>query len=84
MFLIFFDVAVKKFTQFGSTALFTAVVNGQADCLRLLIDSGADKDATDNVRRFIVNGSMHIFPYLHTSNETGVFYAQFMLRVPIV
>jgi hypothetical protein len=28
-----------------------AAANGRADCVRLLIDAGADKDAKDNVRR---------------------------------
>ena len=38
-------------SQNGWTALMRAAEHGRADCVRLLIDSGADKDAKDNVRR---------------------------------
>ncbi len=34
----------------GSTALMTAAEKGHADCVRLLVDVGADKEAKDNVR----------------------------------
>jgi ankyrin repeat protein len=37
--------------QSGRTALIIAVMHGHADCVRLLIDAGADKDAKDMVRR---------------------------------
>ena len=37
--------------QGGYTALMRAATQGHADCTRLLIDAGADKDATSNVRR---------------------------------
>ncbi len=36
-------------TQNGFTALTRAVHWGHADCVRLLIDAGADKEARDNV-----------------------------------
>jgi hypothetical protein len=36
--------------QDGYTALKGAAANGHADCVRLLIDAGADKDAKINVR----------------------------------
>ena len=36
-------------TQRGWTALIIAVVYGRADCVRLLIDAGADKDARTKV-----------------------------------
>ncbi len=36
--------------QIGSTALIFAAHNGRADCVRLLLDAGADKDAKDKVR----------------------------------
>ena len=34
----------------GRTALMRAAVGGHADCARLLIDAGADKDAKSRVR----------------------------------
>ena len=37
-------------SQDGNTALILAAEQGHADCLRLLIDAGADKDAKDRVR----------------------------------
>ena len=37
-------------SQDGDMALICAARNGRADCLRLLIDAGADKNARDNVR----------------------------------
>ena len=36
--------------QFGATALMRAADNGRADCMRLLLDAGADKNAKDRVR----------------------------------
>ena len=36
--------------QWGCTALIRAAMHGSADCARLLIDAGADKNAKDNVR----------------------------------
>ncbi len=36
--------------QSGSTALILAAGSGHADCARLLLDAGADKEATDKVR----------------------------------
>jgi hypothetical protein len=40
--------------QRGNTALIYAAQYGRVDCVRLLIDAGADKDAKDNVRRRFV------------------------------
>ena len=37
-------------TQFGQTALIWAAEKGRADCVRLLIDAGADTNATAKVR----------------------------------
>ena len=37
-------------SQYGDTALICAAYWGRAECVRLLIDAGADKDATNNVR----------------------------------
>ncbi len=36
--------------QNGSTALMMAVSDGRVDCAKLLLDAGADKNATDKVR----------------------------------
>ena len=38
-------------SQTGSTALIQAAERGRADCVRLLLDAGADKNAHDKVRR---------------------------------
>ena len=40
----------KSDSQDWWTALIWAAYNRQADCVRLLIDAGADKEATSNVR----------------------------------
>ncbi len=37
-------------TQDGSTALVLAAEGGQVDCVRLLVEAGADKDTINNVR----------------------------------
>ena len=37
-------------TQDGVTALMYAVSHGRADCVRLLLDAGADTNAKDKVR----------------------------------
>ena len=34
----------------GRTALIYGVVQGHTECARLLLEGGADKDATDHVR----------------------------------
>ena len=38
--------------QLGKTALICAASSGRAECARLLLDAGANKDATDEVRIF--------------------------------
>jgi ankyrin repeat protein len=38
--------------QDGWTALMYAAQDGRAECVRLLINAGADKEAKDNVRRW--------------------------------
>ena len=40
----------RRRAQDGSTALMCAGYSGQADCARLLLDAGADKNAKANVR----------------------------------
>ena len=37
-------------TQDGRTALICAALKGHTDCVRLLLDAGADTNATDRVR----------------------------------
>ncbi len=37
-------------TQNEFTVVINAVMYGRADCARLLLDAGADKEATDRVR----------------------------------
>jgi ankyrin repeat protein len=39
-------------SQHGRTALIWAAINDHADCVRLLIDAGADKDINDAEVRF--------------------------------
>ncbi len=43
-------VAFDQGVQRGRTALIWAATEGKADCVRLLLDAGADKEATDEVR----------------------------------
>jgi ankyrin repeat protein len=45
-----FEICCVSESQNGSTALHHAAEVGDADCVRMLIDAGADKDATDDVR----------------------------------
>jgi ankyrin repeat protein len=40
----------KSDSQNGWTALIRAAERGRTDCVRLLIDAGADKDVRNNVR----------------------------------
>ena len=42
--------AVWTHIQGGNTALMCAAANGHADCVRLLVDAGASKDANGHVR----------------------------------
>jgi hypothetical protein len=48
MFQILYDFLSPL--QWGSTALVRAAENGHADCLRLLLDTGAQKIVQDSVR----------------------------------
>jgi hypothetical protein len=46
-----FNATIATFLQIdGCTALTLAAMNGKADCVRLLIDAGADKEAKNGVR----------------------------------
>ena len=42
--------------QDGSTALICAAANGRADCARLLLDAGADKNTKGYVRGWFFRG----------------------------
>jgi hypothetical protein len=58
-FVRWIDFALQLFlqllTQSGRTALIQAAQNGHTDCVRLLVQAGADKDAKDNVRVSLVS-----------------------------
>ncbi len=43
-------VGRRRRAQYGRTALIYAAMEGHADCARLLLDAGADKNAANNVR----------------------------------
>ena len=43
---------VDKCLQLGQTALMMAAQRGRIDCVRVLLEHGADKEAQDNVRAF--------------------------------
>ena len=47
--------------QDGSTALIIAAANGHADCVRLLLDAGADANARDGVREAASNSTESLF-----------------------
>ena len=46
----------RAHAQDGATALMLAAGNGRVDCVRLLLDAGADTNATTNVRATSVWG----------------------------
>jgi ankyrin repeat protein len=56
-------------SQGGYTALMWAAGNGHADCVRLLIDAGADKEAKDHVRvgRCFVEAPSRLFLFFFSS-----------------
>ena len=70
-------------TQCGETALIAAAEWGRTDCVRLLLESGADKNARNNVRdttcRFDSRNRTYSFifqclcfssaPYIHAQEE---------------
>ena len=59
---------VHAIAQRGCTALIHAAANGHADCARLLLDAGADKDAKDYVRVFEGVGGEHEFLSFRSSS----------------
>jgi hypothetical protein len=52
-------------SQWGATALSNAAANGHADCARLLLDAGADKDSKSDVRvgRYFPGVPLFVFPF---------------------
>ena len=60
-------------SQIGWTALFYAALNGRTDCVRLLIDAGADTEAKCNVRVL----QLHYTPVL-----TFTQYSRFQFCLP--
>jgi hypothetical protein len=48
-------------SQNGNTALMWVAARGLADCMRLLIDAGADKEAKDNVRCWTLHNNAFCF-----------------------
>jgi hypothetical protein len=42
------------YAQYGYTVLIRAAENGHADCLRMLLDAGADTEAKDEVRSYFL------------------------------
>ena len=63
-------------TQDGWTALICAADQGRADCVRLLIDAGADKEAADNVRRLLLLcwDAAHVFVISYRTIHLHVFF----------
>ena len=53
---LMFAVVCEAYTQRGTTALIVAAQEGRTDCVRLLLDAGADKNALSEVLvgRFII------------------------------
>ncbi len=43
-------VGIHAHAQIGMTALMNSASGGHVDCMRVLLDAGADKEAKDNVR----------------------------------
>ncbi len=46
---------LREHAQDEMTALLWAAMEGHADCVRLLLDAGADKDTKNNVRNLPVS-----------------------------
>jgi ankyrin repeat protein len=44
------SVSIVALSQDGKTALIEAAAHNQMECVRLLLDLGVDKEATDKVR----------------------------------
>jgi hypothetical protein len=64
--------------QLGVTALICSARHGRADCARLLLDAGADKNATINVR-----GRIAAFAVRMGRSVFWVFFGTMMMMVAI-
>jgi hypothetical protein len=62
--------------QNGYTALMWAADKGQASCVRLLLDAGANKDLKDNVRDVYRFASL-----FHLSFLSGIVFLYFLFRL---
>ncbi len=73
------DGDASGFSQWGLTALMIAARNDHAECMRLLIDAGANKDALDEVRLcscFALASSSYaalLFPLLFHQLQSAIF-----------
>jgi hypothetical protein len=66
--LMYCCVCTLGISQYGYTALISAAGKGHADCVRLLLDAGADKNAFDKVRVDwfcrVCGGAPHVISFL--------------------
>lgn len=62
--------------QYGRTSLVFAAEKGHADCVRLLLDAGADKNAKDRVRRV----GMPYMCFLRFGATRNCFFARIFSR----
>ncbi len=60
---LFWNTRARARAQFGQTALILAAGEGHVNCVRLLLDAGADKEAKNVVRAMLLSGtcSVHCF-----------------------
>ena len=67
------DSRMSNKTQDGDTALSLAAVQGRTECVRLLVECGADKEAKNNVRvQLLIAFWFWFFTHVHyASTSTG-------------
>ena len=65
--MAFCDCCSMSRTQNEETSLIRAAVHGRIDCVRMLIDAGADKEAKSTVRAPIQNDTIKIIFYFLAS-----------------
>ncbi len=56
---------MTSLSQYGSTALIETALYGYADCARLLLDAGADKNIVNNVRYYQIALTIVLFWVFH-------------------